>query len=369
MKILHVINSLAAGGAERLLATLLPRFVSRGASVSLLVLDARGDAFSAGLAAGGVDVRFARAEGANVYSPARIRDIAGAIRLFSPHIVHAHLAPSFHWCALACGRRRPGGARLVATEHAMKNRRMSLPILSRLERSAYGRYDRIICVSGEVARAVSGWLGMDAGNFPVIQNGIELGGDAMGELRADAAIRQWKDGRFLVAMTARFVEAKDHATALSVLAALPDSFAMAFAGDGPLLSAMRQEVIRLGLESRAWFAGTVTDIGSFLASANAYLQPSRDEGFGIAVLEAMAAGLPVVASDVGGLKTLVGGAGTLVTPGDVDGFSLALRKLADDAALRAKSIARGKARSRLYDIEESVDWYMELYDSVLGAAE
>jgi len=263
--------------------------------------------------------------------------------------------------------RKPDSPRLVATEHAMKNRRMSMPMVSRLERAVYRRYDRILCVSDEVAKAVSLWLGMDTRNFPVVQNGIDLGGRAGAIQTADAALGKWKDGRFLVAMTARFVAAKDHVTALRALASLPESFAMAFAGDGPLLPAIRQEALRLGLESRVYFAGTVRDIGTFLGLADAYFQPSRDEGFGIAVLEAMAAGVPVVASDVGGLRSLVGGAGMLATPGDVGGFSAALRKVAGDPAFRADLVRDGKARARMYDIEASVQGYLDLYDDVLRA--
>jgi len=100
MRILHVINSLATGGAERLVSDLLPRLVARGFEVELLVLDARGDVFSSHLEAAGVDVRFARKAGASPYSPFRILDISRAVAGFKPDIVHAHLGPSFHWVAL-----------------------------------------------------------------------------------------------------------------------------------------------------------------------------------------------------------------------------------------------------------------------------
>lgn len=364
MRILHVINSLATGGAERLLADLLPRLATRGLECAVLALDARGDVFSAGLAAAGIEVSFAREGGASPYAPARLADVRKAIRRRAPDVVHAHLAPSFHWCALAGLSVR--GTAFVATEHAVANRRMASPILRPFERWCHGCYDRIACVSPEAASALQGWLGIDPGRMKVIPNGVEME-RLSAEATPDAELAAWAAGKRLLAMTARLVPAKDYATALAALALLPEEYVMAFAGEGPLRTALEAEAKRLGVSGRCRFLGSRSDIPSVLGCAEAYLQTSREEGFGIACLEAMAAGLPVAASEAGGLGPLVRGAGALFPVGDAAACAAAARRVCEDGRFRSAAIESGRARAAAHSMDTTAAAYAALYAELRGA--
>ena len=366
MRVLHVINSLAAGGAERLVADLAPR-LAKGHEIIVYALDGRADIFSAGLRAAGVEVVFARSDGASIYSPLRMLELRSFIAARKPGIVHSHLGPSFHWAALATAlpfaapaRRRPV---LVATEHAVHNRRMNMPLVRGFERWCYGRYAAIACVSPQVAAELGTWLGLPESRTPVVPNGIDA--SRFRDAAPDPALKAWAAGRTLAGMTARFVPAKDHDTALSALARLPERFAMVFIGDGPELAAARGRAAAEGLGGRCRFEGTRGDVPALLAACDMYVQTSVSEGFGIACLEAMAAGLPVVASAAGGLVPLVDGAGLLFPPRDSEACATALLRIAGDSPLRESIVAAQEKRLLRYTMEGIAGQYRALYEEVL----
>jgi len=360
MKVLHVINSLAAGGAERLVSDLLPRLRTAGIDTELLVLDARGDAFSEALVQAGVPVRFARPRGANPYSPARMSDIGRAARELEPDLVHAHLAPAFHWCALGLH-----GIPLVATEHATKNRRMGNPLLRRFERSCYWRYAGIACVSKDTAQALVEWTGLPTERFPVIPNGIPIERFTHNG-RPAADVSAWLAGRKGIAMTARLIPAKGHEVAIRALASLPEDLCMVFIGDGPERPKLEELSRKLGVGPRCLFLGSRADVPEILEACDLYLQASYAEGFGIAALEAMAAGLPVVASEAPGLGDLVRGAGTLFPAGDAGACAAAIGNLISNGVEMEKRRDLGRDRAREYSIEGCAERYATLYGKILS---
>jgi N-acetyl-alpha-D-glucosaminyl L-malate synthase BshA len=140
-------------------------------------------------------------------------------------------------------------------------------------------------------------------------------------------------------------------------------------GDGPDRAAAEDEARRLGVASRVAFLGERTEIEKLLAAADLFLLPSESESFGLAALEAMACGVPVVATRTGGIPELVedGLSGVLAATGDVDGMAkAALALLADPAGLkRAREAAR--ARASQFDRKDVVALYEDYYREVLEA--
>lgn len=133
-------------------------------------------------------------------------------------------------------------------------------------------------------------------------------------------------------------EQKNHTAVLDVAAALRDhDLTFEIVGDGDLRNDLIRRRSREGL-SNVTFHGSVTDVPQFLSTVDIYFQPSHYEGLCITVLEAMAAGLPIVGSDVGGIGNNVedGQNGFLCEPNDVDGFASAILTLASDPELRAR---------------------------------
>lgn len=149
-----------------------------------------------------------------------------------------------------------------------------------------------------------------------------------------------------VVMVARFVPQKDQSLLLHAFARAKSSAKLVFVGDGPLLSAVKEEANQLGLGNRVRFLGQRFDIAEILADAHVFALATRWEGFPLSILEAMRAGLPVVASDVGGVSEAIddGVTGYLANCGDVDQFHARLQALLDDPGLRRRMGNAGRAR-------------------------
>lgn len=217
-----------------------------------------------------------------------------------------------------------------------------------------------VCESDRQLAIESGISGAE--RFATIHNAMP---DVGAELRADPAT---DPPRLL--MVARFAAQKDHETLFRALADVADlEWSIDLVGTGPLREAAEERVKSLGLESRVRFLGLREDVPDLIARSQAYLLISHWEGFPRSILEAMRAGLPVVATDVGGVKEAVldGETGFLVPRGDANLLARCLRELISDPELRAR---KGRAARRHYESHFTFDRLvretLSLYQSVLS---
>jgi glycosyltransferase involved in cell wall biosynthesis len=173
-------------------------------------------------------------------------------------------------------------------------------------------------------------------------------------------------------MVGRLAPPKDPVTLIRALATLPGTpFAALVVGDGPDRAEVEAEVRAAGLDGAVELAGERRDVPELLADADVLVLASRSEGAPLSILEAMAAGLPVVASAVGGVPELVddGTTGLLVPPGDPAALADALRRVLTDPALRARMGAAGRERVRArFDIAQLRSAHLELYARELERA-
>lgn len=288
-------------------------------------------------------------------------EVAAALREFQPHLVSAHTAKAGWIARAACARL---GIPAIYTPHGLSvGSRAGAPLrmLVLLAERAAGRWNHdVVCVcEAERQLALASHIAPRE-RLHVIHNGVR---DVGPELRASPA-----RGPCRVVSVARFEKPKDHGTLLAAMSLLKDlDWELELVGDGPLEKNCRALADRLGIADRVRFLGYQRDPTPALARASLFVLSSRSEALPRSVLEAMRAGLPIVASAVGGLPELVdnGSNGVLISNSDVDGFASAIREMIVNADVRT---ARGKASRAVYEARFGFELMLEktaaLYDTV-----
>lgn len=173
-----------------------------------------------------------------------------------------------------------------------------------------------------------------------------------------------------IAMVARFADPKDHALLLRACAGIERPFRLALIGDGPLVARTRALAGELGLSSKVDFLGERSDVVALLPSFSIAALASRSESQPLCLVEAMRAGLPVVASAVGGVPEMVedGVTGWLAPRGDAGGFAARLTALLDNADARQRMGQAGRARyESSFRAETMAVRLLSLYGTVIEA--
>ena len=326
MKVLHVTKVQGIGGAEQHLLQLLPALRARGVDARFLSLDAGGDSarFHRALDERSVPWRSIPC-GADV-SPRLARSAVAAIRAERPDLVHTHMVHADVYGSIAARVLR---VPLVSTRH--NDDRYLLGPFRHVDRAFMTAAGAIIAISDAV-RAFHIQAGLPARKLVTIHYGLDSLPDAASELTPAAA--GVPDGAPLVLAVGRLIEQKDHATLLAAFARVHDTqpdARLAILGWGKLEAATRARVDELGLGDVVLLPGRI-EPAAWLARADVFAHTSRWEGFGIVLLEAMLAGLPVVATRVSAVPEIVvdGETGILVEPGDAAAVASSLTALLAD---------------------------------------
>jgi glycosyltransferase involved in cell wall biosynthesis len=172
----------------------------------------------------------------------------------------------------------------------------------------------------------------------------------------------------LVACVGRLVPLKNQVLALEAVAHVPEA-ALVLVGEGPLLEELRARAARNGLRNRVVFAGLRPDARAVIGAADAVVMPSRSEGLPLAALEALAAGVPLVATNVRGMRELLtDGVDALLVPLDQpEAMADALRRALDDRELRGRLAEGARTTAARYSGEAMIGGYLRLYEELSPA--
>jgi glycosyltransferase involved in cell wall biosynthesis len=351
VRILYVIQELATGGAERMVASLAGGARRAGHNVAV--------AAAPGPLAAELDVEVfplpvVRRRPATAAQAAWA--LAGPLREWRPDLVHCHNPGMAVVTSLATfrGRRRPA----LASVHGVAEE--DYPAAARALRLA--GLPSVACGPGVAAALAEHGVDVKA----TIVNGV-----APAPPPADrvALAREWTipPEAPLVVNVGRLVHQKNQALAVRALAEVPDAFLLVL-GEGALRSELEQEAVRAGVEDRVVLAGVRPDARAVLGAADAVVISSRWEGLPLVALEALAAGKPLVATAVRGVRELLGDGETalVVEPGDAGALATALRRVLDDPGLARRLGERGRQLAAQYTEEQMIQAFLEVYDSLLA---
>jgi glycosyltransferase involved in cell wall biosynthesis len=386
IRILRVAGRLNVGGPTLHVAYLSAGLAERGYETTLVAGNVARGEDSMTFVAENLGVPVVRlGEMRRDISPLRdARAVTHLVRLIKetrPHILHTHMAKAGalgRLAALASGEARPQV--ILHTFHGHVLRHYFDPVRNvafrRLERWLARTTTVLVAVSPEVRDELVELRVAPAEKFVVVRLGIELperigAHDGRLEQRRMLGI---PPERFVVGWIGRMTEIKRTDDVLRVFQQLRESgvdACLCLVGDGPDRPAIERRAKELGIMRNTLFLGFQRDVAPLYASFDVLLLPSASEGTPVSAIEALAAGMPVVATRVGGVPDVVrdGEDGLLAEPGAIDELSEHLIRLARDPALRERMGASGRERVVVrYNVGRLVDEMDTLYRSLLEAS-
>jgi glycosyltransferase involved in cell wall biosynthesis len=365
VKVLHLHKLTGVSGSEGHLLALLPALRERGVDARFLGLDVpHTDAgrFHERLDELGVPHRSVRC-GLDV-SPRLARDVIRAIRAEKPDLLHTHLVHADVYGAIASAATRTP---FVSTRH--NDDRYLLGPFRYVDRAFARGAKRIVAISDAVRDFLAA-AGHDSGKLTTIRYGLdELPAGPSSPTPAQTGI---PEAAPLALAVGRLIEQKDHATLLRAFARVRDAHPdarLAILGGGPLEEETRALAASLGVAEAVTLPGR-TEIRDWLERADVFVHTSRWEGFGIVLLEAMLAGLPIVATRVSAVPEVVshGETGALVDAGDVEGVAGELSALLGDPELRERLGRAGRERARTeFSVARMAERTLGVYEDALGS--
>jgi glycosyltransferase involved in cell wall biosynthesis len=364
VNVMQVVPSIAFGGAELMAVDLARGLRDRGLSVSLVSLyDCPPGPLRARI---DTDLRGVEYESLGKivgFDPGAVQRLRDAMRRHGVDVVHSHQhALRYVLAASLVGSKRCHVHTLHTPEPAQRT--VVNNMLHRLSRLAGVK---TVAVAPIVAASYT-----EAGRYgelPVVPNGVDTN-----RFRPDrAAGAAWRDemglpdSAVVFVCVARFHPLKNHEAlirAFAAVAAARPELSLVLAGDGLTRGEAEITAGSLGLEDRVRFLGATTRVTEVLAGSDVFVLASRWEGNPISILEAMAAGLPIVAPEVGGIGGVVRPAvdGHLFGAGDDHGFRVALAALADSQEMRrTMGLAARERVLTSFSLEAMVDGYLAVY--------
>lgn len=360
MKILHIINSMAAGGAETLLIQSASLYLSKGLEVEVLLLNddptKRADSFSKN----NPKIRVHRLHSRNIYNPLMIIKVIPFVR-GNYDVIHVHLFPSSYWTVLAkilCLSR----TKLVFTEHSTYNRRRDNLLFRFLDKRIYNYFEHIIAISEATKRNLIDHIGWKHRNkISVIPNGIDL--TRFNRVTSPFYDFFSQESKILIQVSS-FRPQKDQETLVKSLQKLPEYVKLLLVGDGPKKKSIEELTEKLGIRHRVKFLGIRSDIPELISYADIVVLSSNHEGFGLAIVEGMASKKPSIASNIDGVSEIVENHGILFERGNDEDLALKVKLLLQDQLYYDTVASKCFQRAKEYDIKYMVNRYIEVYKSI-----
>lgn len=355
MRVLHIVPTLGSGGAEKMLVDIVREMQKQDVECEIAIFTKSHDFFGHEIEKLNIPRYYGSCP--KIYSLKNIRFIKKIIELGNFDYIHTHLfAPQlFTPIALKIANK---SVPLITTEHNTYNRRREKKVFYLLDFWMYKQYEKIIAITTETKQNLSSYLPNTINKTKVIENGIDISQYVNAEpLERKQIAEDLQADEKIILMVAAMREQKDHETLIRASKLLPYNYRVIFVGDGERMDDVKKYAVDHGNNS-ILFLGRRTDVPTIMKTSDAFVLSSKWEGFGLVVVEAAAAGLPVVASNVEGLNGVVKTIGGQV----FEPFN------EHDLANKIIKAVENKKESydvSKYSIETTVKEYLKLYQESL----
>jgi len=360
MRVVELVNNLEVGGTERLVVDLALALHARGHDVRVVCLRGSGP-LATPLEEAGIDVQpLEKSDGPSLRT---LLDLNRSLRACRADVVHTH-NPLVHHYGVVAGRLARVPA-IVNTIHGLGNISSPPGLKEVLYSLSCRASSRVVAVCGMAERVLARSSVIPRAKLVAINNGIPL------EAFLSCTPRT-VGGQFSFGIVGRLVPVKDHSTLLRAFAQLlsvrPDC-RLEILGDGPLRQTLEETAVRLDIAEFVRFRGYSADVAGFMSRIDCLVLCSVSEGLPLSVLEGMAAALPIVGTDVGGMRDLVEGArcGWLCPPSDPGELARALVAAASTGPAELAEMGK-RARAHVvaeYSLQRMTERYERLFAELL----
>lgn len=357
MKILHIVNSLSTGGAEKLIVDSVPLYQKRGLKVDVLCLSDKKTPFWIELetkSSGSITGITSN----SIYNFLLIFKIIPYLKKYN--LIHLHLFPTLYWVIIAKWISF-SKVNLIYTEHSTSNRRRGLYAFRILDRLMYKRLNKIVTIAEEVDLNLKKHLNLSSNDFELINNGVDIN-------HYSTALAYSKDLFFslndiILIQVSSFRWQKDQQTLIKSLKHLPSNVKLLLVGEGDLMNECVDLAEELGLSKRVMFLGNRSDVPQLLNTADIVVLSSKHEGLSLSNIEGMSVNKPFIGSDVPGLREIVKGYGLLFKQGDEKELANLITKLIENPDFYKEIAVKCLNRANEFDINKMIDKYIKLYNT------
>ena len=359
--ILYVITSLGIGGAENLLLSYLKLLDRSKYNFFVCALREKPDDLVSEISNYAEVTKLGMK---NKFNPRVIFQLIKLIKKTQPDIIHTHLFQARFYSTIAHQFSR----RSVLITHKHNNvnpKKHNVFILLEMLSIIFNK--KVIAISQSVKDSLKKFELVPDNKIFVLTNGIDYLKFNKTAISRDFAVNrpliigtvcrlEWQKGLSYLLLAMKIILAKFPETRLEIV------------GDGSLLGELQDLSKKLSISKSVSFFGKFTEVIPFYNRMDIFVLPSLYEGFGIVLLEAMASGVPVVATNVDGIKEVVvdGKSGILVPPKNPEAIANAVTHIIEDPQLRKDLVDEGFNRARLFDIQEHLLKLDNLYNNLLG---
>lgn len=359
MRILFVITSLRTGGAERLVAEMIPEMVRQGHHVDLYLFDGTETPLLKNLRAKEVKVlTFSKGVG-HMWNPLHVLKLRKILKDGNYDIVHTHNSPAQILTALAAGKRT--SVKLVTTEHNTFTKRRRIIFLRWIDPLFYKAYTHIICVSPTIQSKLIEYVNIDPCKISIIPNGINLVQFSQENIHRPQNLPPQNPEDKIILMTAAFRKQKDQPTLIKAMQYLPSNYKLWLAGGWKRKRKAEKLARKLNLKERVCFLGERRDIPYLMQLADVNVLATHYEGMPLAAIEAMASGKPFIASDVSGVTDVASGAAWLVPESNPTALADAIHNVIENPEVSDKITQNCIHRASQYDIKNTIRAHISLY--------